>query len=177
VTRTIVRTAPGAAPAVTPALPPDPYAPIIADFRAAMTMLKCASSERVLRLGISMAQLHILYTLQRHGQMPMSRLAEVLNVSLSNATGLIDRIEERGFVERTRVPEDRRVVLIRVTPAGERMLGEIDALSDELLRSVLGHLDRSKLAGVRQAVAALRDALGIATGGSIPSPRSSPQKD
>jgi DNA-binding MarR family transcriptional regulator len=177
VTRTIVRTAPGTAPAVTPALPPDPYAPIIADFRAAMTMLKCASSERVLRLGISMAQLHILYTLQRHGQMPMSRLAEVLNVSLSNATGLIDRIEERGFVERTRVPEDRRVVLIRVTPAGERMLGEIDALSDELLRSVLGHLDRSKLAGVRQAVAALRDALGIATGGSIPSPRSSPQKD
>ena len=77
----------------------------------------------------------------------MSRLAEVLNVSLSNATGLIDRIEERGFVERTRVPEDRRIVLIRVTDAGERMLGEIDALSDELLRSVLDHLDRSKLAG------------------------------
>jgi len=69
-----------------------------------MSMLKCASSERVLRLGISMAQLHILYTLQRTGEMPMSRLAELLNVSLSNATGLIDRIEERGLVERTRVP-------------------------------------------------------------------------
>lgn len=144
-----------------------------------MTMLKCAASERVLRLGISMAQLHILYTLKRNGEMPMSRLAEVLNVSLSNATGLIDRIEERGFVERTRVPEDRRIVLIRVTDAGERVLGEIDALSDDLLRSVLGHLDRSKLAGVRQAVASLRDALAIATGserpdrhsGSISSPR------
>ena len=87
-----------------------------------MTMMRCASSERVLRLGISVAQLHILYTLRRNGQMPMSRLAEVLNVSLSNATGLIDRIEERGFVDRTRVPEDRRIVLIRVTEAGERML-------------------------------------------------------
>ena len=79
------------------------------------------------------------------------------------------------------VPEDRRIVLIRVTEACERMLNEIDALSDELLRSVLGHLDRSKLAGVGQAVAALRDALGVATGGkpadrrggSIPTPRSS----
>jgi DNA-binding MarR family transcriptional regulator len=167
--------------AAGPTSPPDPYAPIIADFRSAMTMVKCATSERVLRLGISMAQLHILYTLQRNGEMPMSRLAEVLNVSLSNATGLIDRIEERGFVERSRVPEDRRIVLIRVTEAGERMLGEIDALSDELLRSVLGHLDRSKLAGVGQAVAALRDALGVTTGGeppnrhmgSIASPRSS----
>jgi DNA-binding MarR family transcriptional regulator len=145
-----------------------------------MTMLKCASSERVLRLGISMAQLHILYTLQRTGEMPMSRLAELLNVSLSNATGLIDRIEERGFVERTRVPEDRRVVKIRVTAEGSRMLGEIDALSDDLLRSVLGRISPSRLGGVAQAVTALRDALEVATGGdpmdphaaSIPSPRS-----
>src|ERR687898_2366434 len=118
----------------------DPYGPIIADFRAAMAQLKCASSERVLRRGLSMAQLHILYTLQRNGEMPMSRLAEVLNVSLSNATGLIDRIEERGFVERTRVPEDRRIVLIRVTPAGTKMLEEVDALSDDLLRGVLARL-------------------------------------
>jgi 4'-phosphopantetheinyl transferase len=159
----------------------DPYAPIIADFRAAMTLIKCASSERVLRLGISMAQLHILYTLQRNGEMPMSRLAELLNVSLSSATGLIDRIEERGFVERTRVPEDRRVVKIRVTPDGLRMLGEIDALSDDLLRDVLSRIGPSKLGGVAQAVTELRSALAIATGGdpmdphtaSISAPRAS----
>jgi DNA-binding MarR family transcriptional regulator len=158
----------------------DPYRPIIADFRAAMTKMKCASSERLLRLGISMAQLNILFTLQREGEMPMSRLADMLNVSLSNATGLIDRIEERGFVERSRVPEDRRIVLIRVTPAGMRMLEEVDALSDELLRGVLSRLGRSRLAGVAQAVADLRDALDEALGprrpdrhtDSIPAPRS-----
>jgi DNA-binding MarR family transcriptional regulator len=159
----------------------DPYASIIADFRAAMTMLKCAASERVLRRGLSMAQLHILYTLQRSGEMPMSRLAEMLNVSLSNATGLIDRIEERGYVERTRVPEDRRVVKIRVTAEGLRMLEEIDALSDELLRDVLGRIGPSKLGGVAQAVTELRSALAVATDGdpqdphaaSTPSGRSS----
>ena len=48
----------------------------------------------------------------------MSRLADMLDVSLSNATGLIDRIEERGFVERIRVPSDRRIVLVRITAAG-----------------------------------------------------------
>ena len=157
----------------------DPYAPIIADFRAAMNQVKCASSERLLRLGISMAQLHILYTLQRSGEMPMSRLAEVLHVSLSNATGLIDRIEERGFVERTRVPEDRRVVLIRVTDAGRRMLEEVDAVGAELLRGVFGRIGRSQLAVVGQAIAELRRGLEEATGGpldphavSIPAPRS-----
>ena len=46
----------------------------------------------------------------------MSRLAELLDVSLSNATGIVDRMEERGLVERVRVPDDRRVVLVRIGP-------------------------------------------------------------
>ena len=61
-----------------------------------MSELKCASSERLLRLGVSMAQLNIMYMLQRNGEMTMSHLADVLNVSFSNATGLIDRMEERS---------------------------------------------------------------------------------
>ena len=144
-----------------------------------MNQVKCASSERLVRMGVSMAQLHIMYTLQRNGEMPMSRLADVLQVSLSNATGLIDRIEERGFVERTRVPEDRRVVMIRVTDAGRRMLEEVDAISSDLLRSVFGRIGRSQAAAVGRAIADLRRGLEEATGVpsdphalSIPAPRS-----
>jgi DNA-binding MarR family transcriptional regulator len=132
---------------------------IIADFRATMTQLKCASSERLLREGVSMAQVHIMYTVQRNGEMTMSQLADVLNVSDSNATGLVDRMEERGFVVRDRVPEDRRVVVVRTTEAGRRLLSEVDALSDEILRSVLGRLDQNQLLGVGQAVADLRAAV------------------
>jgi DNA-binding MarR family transcriptional regulator len=145
---------------VGPAVPkPDLTAAIIADFRATMTQLKCASSERLLREGVSMAQVHIMYTVQRHGEMTMSQLADVLNVSDSNATGLVDRMAERGFVQRDRVPTDRRVVVVRVTEAGQQLLGEVDALSDEILRSVLGRLDPDQLLGVGQAVADLRAAV------------------
>ena len=176
----MARTINAALDATSPvAAPEDPYGPIIADFRAAMNQIKCASSERLLRKGISMAQLHILYTLQRSGEMPMSRLADVLQVSLSNATGLIDRIEERGFVERTRVPEDRRVVLITVTDAGRRMLEEVDAIGAELLRSVFARIGRTQIAGVGRAIAELRRALEETTGvpsdrhpASTPAPRS-----
>lgn len=141
----------------------DPYAPIIADLRAAMAAIKCASSERLRRMGVSMAQLSILFTIQREGEVTMSQVADGLGVSLSNATGLIDRIEERGFVERIRVAEDRRIVLVRLTPAGTRMLDEVDALSDDLFRRVLGRLDRSQLPGVAQTMAALREAVVDAT--------------
>lgn len=132
---------------------------IIADFRATMIALKCAASERLNRLGVSMAQLHILYTLHRTGEMTMSHLADVLNVSLSSATGLVDRLEERGYIERTRVPEDRRIVMVRMTPAGTQLLDEHDAMTDELLRTVLDRLRPDQLTGVGEATAALRTAI------------------
>ncbi len=155
---------PTLATAPTAVAPADPTASIIADFRATMTELKCASSERLLRLGVSMAQLNIMYTVQRNGEMSMSHLADTLNVSLSNTSGLIDRMEERGFVERTRVPEDRRVVMVRVTADGARMLEEVDALSDDLLRAVLGRVKPSQLPGIARAIADLRGALAATTG-------------
>jgi DNA-binding MarR family transcriptional regulator len=71
----------------------------------------------------------------------------------------VDRMEERGFVERTRVPEDRRIVLVRVTDAGTRMLQANDAISDELMRQVLGRLDPSELPIIARATAEVRSAL------------------
>ena len=67
-------------------------------------------------------------------------------------------MEERGLLERTRVPEDRRVVLVRLTPDGSRVLDEQDALSDDLLRQVLGTLDANQLKVVAQATADMRAA-------------------
>lgn len=132
---------------------------IIADFRSAMAELRCMGSERLLRLGVSMSQLHVMSMLDRHGDMPMSRLAEMVDVSLSNATGLVDRMEERGFVERVRVPDDRRVVLVRITETGRRMVDDIEVLRAETLRTVLDRLDPGQLDGIARATADLRDAL------------------
>lgn len=131
-------------------------AAIVADLRASFGELKCIGSERLVRLGISMSQLHVMHLLERHGELAMSRLADMLDVSFSAATGLVDRIEERGFVERIRVPEDRRVVLVRITPAGRQMLEDVEIVRTEIIQHVLDQLDPSQLDGVASAMAALR---------------------
>jgi len=100
-----------------------------------------------------------LHLLERHGELAMSRLAETLDVSLSAATGLVDRIEERGFVERIRVPSDRRIVLVRITAAGRQLLEDVEVLQTEFLSGVLDQLDPSQLEGVARAMADLRAAL------------------
>jgi DNA-binding MarR family transcriptional regulator len=150
---TQVEAAPAPRPAATKAA-------IIADFRASMAELKCLGSERLVRQGISMTQLHVMHLLDHHGEMPMSRLAEMLDVSLSNGTGIIDRVEERGFVERIRVPSDRRMVMVRLTPAGRQMLDEIEIVREQVLRRVLDKLDPAQLKGVATAMADLREAVG-----------------
>jgi DNA-binding MarR family transcriptional regulator len=132
---------------------------IIADFRAAMSELKCIGSERLVRQGISMTQLHVMNMLERHGEMAMSRLAEMLDVSDSNATGLIDRMEERGYVERIRVPSDRRVVLVRITDQGRQVMEEVETLREEMLERMLGRLDEARLTRVAAAMADLRGAI------------------
>ncbi len=132
---------------------------MIAQFRIVLREMKCVGSQRLLRRGVSMAHLHIMSMLERHGELTMSRLADSLDVSLSNATGLIDRMEERGLVERARVPEDRRVVLVRLTVAGRRALEEIEVFRDEALGRILAELDERQLGRLIRTIDDLKGAV------------------
>jgi DNA-binding MarR family transcriptional regulator len=118
---------------------------MIAQFRVVLREMKCVGSQRLLRRGVSMAHLHVMSMLERHGEMAMSRVAEALDVSLSNATGLVDRMEERGVVERIRVADDRRVVNVRLTAAGRRALADLEVFRDEAIRRIVNQLDERQI--------------------------------
>ncbi len=112
-------------------------------------------TDRMRRIGLSFTHFHIVSLLDRHGEMPMSRLADMLDISLPNASGVVDRIEEAGLIARRRVSDDRRVVLVRATDAGRRKLAEADVLKDEMVQGVLDRLDDDQLTRLAGAVADL----------------------
>ena len=70
--------------------------------------------------GLSVAQVDVLRRLRR-GPSPMRRLADQMNCEASNLTGLVDRLEARGLVERQPFPDDRRVKCVALTESGERL--------------------------------------------------------
>ena len=121
--------------------------------------LRCASMGRLVQGNVSLSHMHVLWLLQHQGTLAMSRLAELLDVSLSNATGIIDRMEEKGLVERVRVPDDRRLVLVRPGEAGMRALVQAETSKRERLRAVLGHLTAAERPVVLEALRSLRRAL------------------
>ena len=139
--------------------PSDLIDTVVGELHAMIGSLRCAGTGRMVKAGISMTHLHILWVLEHHGEMPMSRLAELLDVSVSNATGLIDRMEERGLVERVRVPDDRRVVLVRASAEGARQRDEIEALKQDGMRSILARLRPDQLKRMIGAIADLRGAI------------------
>lgn len=121
--------------------------------------MRCASMGRLVQGHVSLTQMHVLWLLQHHGAMSMGRLAELLDVSISNATGLIDRMDEHGLIERVRVPDDRRVVLVKPAAAGLQALSETETSKRERMRSVLGRLPASERPIVLSALRSLRRAL------------------
>jgi MarR family transcriptional regulator, organic hydroperoxide resistance regulator len=75
--------------------------------------------------GLSPVQCHLLHLIEPDEPLPMSRLARVLQCDASNVTGLIDRLEQRGIVERRPSPADRRVKVVQLTPTGSRLRAQL----------------------------------------------------
>jgi DNA-binding MarR family transcriptional regulator len=120
---------------------------------------RCAGTGRLVKAGVSMTHMHVMWLLQHHGDLSMSRVAELMDVSFSNATGIVDRMAERGLVERVRVPDDRRVVLVRIAARGHEALDELEAVKQDRLQAILGHLDEPQLERVAAALDDLRSAV------------------
>lgn len=112
------------------------------------------------RHSLSLVHLNVLTALETDGPLSMRRLAEEMDVSDASATGIVDRMEKRGIVERRHATGDRRVVEVYPTDAGKRVFHDMADQRREALSSVLTHLSEEELAallvGIRAVIAARR---------------------
>lgn len=83
--------------------------------------LRVLTSVEALGQEYSFSQVMILQALLMQKETRMNDLARFLGLSKANASGLVDRLVRRGLIERSHGVEDRRVVFVRLTPAGTRI--------------------------------------------------------
>ena len=74
--------------------------------------------------GITGPQLWALKTLSRHDGLALGDLSRQMYLHPSTITGVIDRLERKGYVARDRDRNDRRVVKVKLTPAGEELVAK-----------------------------------------------------
>ena len=131
----------------------------VSELLALVARERASHVRRWCRQDISMTALHVLMVLEASGPLAMSRLADILEVAVSNATGIVSRMEERGLVRRTHDETDRRVVFVTATDTGRRVLEDREFMRAEQLRQVLAAMTDQ---GRADFVRAIRDFLTTA---------------
>jgi DNA-binding MarR family transcriptional regulator len=98
-----------------------------------------------LRLDLTMSQLKVVLLLFVSGPTRMGVIASELGVSLATATGVVERLVERGLLRREGDAADRRVVLCRLSDDGERLISKLWRLSQERIGELMRVIPSSRL--------------------------------
>lgn len=107
------------------------------------------TKDQAAKHGLTGPQLSVAKILEDIGDLSLSELSERINAQNSTVTGIVDRMEREGLVERKRSSDDRRVVHIRLTKKGNELARSMkfepfeifkSAFENALTREELGQL-------------------------------------
>ena len=109
------------------------------------------------QLNLSIPQFDLLSTLSEREGASQQEIAERLYVTKGNVSGLIDRLEAQGLVERRALPSDRRSHALYLTPAGRGLVQTGLALQQRLIAATLGRMPDEDVVALDRLLTAWRD--------------------
>ncbi|GAA3011330.1 MarR family winged helix-turn-helix transcriptional regulator [Streptomyces fulvorobeus] len=110
----------------------------------------------------------VLALLAEHGEMRISRLAELLAVDMSVTSRHVAHVAERGWIERCPDPADKRSRILRLTPAGGDKLGELSHRTTEVFAQKLIDWSDEDVGLLNTLLARLRDSFACRGSGECP---------
>jgi homoprotocatechuate degradation regulator HpaR len=97
-------------------------------FLKAREELLCHFRPIISHFGLTEQQWRILRALSEMDQLEPREICEHCHILSPSMTGVLSRMEEMGLVTRSRVPEDQRRVIVRLTPKSEKLVSELGPL-------------------------------------------------
>jgi DNA-binding MarR family transcriptional regulator len=125
---------------------------VLDGYRELIHVLSAARTPELPDSSVTMAQMRVMMVLSGVAEARMSELAASLGISLSTASGLVDRLVEAHFVARHTVESDRRQVVVTLTSEGAAFLDHFQELGLSQLRELLAQISPTDVATVRRAV-------------------------
>ena len=107
-------------------------------------------------LDMTIPQIKTLVLLEEAGPLRMGKIADYLGRALSATTTVMDRLVEKGLVDRVSDPRDRRVVICRLTASGQQAIDRFWRIGQERLDRLADLLDDEQLETVVKAFEAMR---------------------
>jgi len=117
-----------------------------------------ALSTALANLNLSAAEINALANLGDGGTLNVRQLGERTGTRASTLTGLLDRLENRGYLTRELDPRDRRSFRLPLTEAGQATATRVLAAIADLERDALSRLSAEQIAGYHAVITALEEA-------------------
>ena len=114
-------------------------------------------AERLRAIDLSVPQCDVLTTLTEAEGISQQELAQRLYVTKGNISGLLDRLERAGLVERRAIAADRRQYAVYLTASGRAAAEQAIAMQHKLIAATLGRLSLENLAEFETLLIATRD--------------------
>ncbi len=121
--------------------------------------LQSLSKRMDARLGVTGPQRLVIRIVGRFPDISPGEVADILKVHKSTLTGVLQRLEERGLIERKASPEDRRRSLVRLTAAGQKVNAVRSGTVEAALRRAINKLPVDKLAAAEAVLAIIASEL------------------
>lgn len=141
--------------------PPDLVKQIIHQIRRVIQAKELYTKELNKYYSITAAQLNCLVALDENAPMPPSQIAKLIMVKSSTVTGIVDRLEIKGLVVRTRSSSDRRVINIDLTDAGKKLAQNAPPPIQQKILDGLKELPQKDLKGILKSLSILTRALDV----------------
>ncbi|WP_208115391.1 MarR family winged helix-turn-helix transcriptional regulator [Nocardia ignorata] len=109
--------------------------------------------------GLTQARARLLWRLHHRGPLTQRALADLLEVSPRNVTGLLDGLAADGYVDRQPHPTDRRATLVTLTERGTAFVHTLRTQRDEMAAALLDGLTRDQIQNFAQILDVIVDRL------------------
>ena len=119
--------------------------------------MQVAITEQLREIGLSVPQCDVLTTLTEAEGVSQQELAKRLYVTKGNISGMLDRLESAGLVERRSTETDRRQYAIYLTASGRTAADKAIALQRSFIGGTLGRMSDADLLAVENLLVAMRD--------------------
>ena len=110
---------------------------------------------------VSVPQLSCILALHEHGPLPLSQIAKLIMVKSGTITGIIDRLEHKDLVKRTRTSPDRRIITIELTDTGEALAEDAPPPIQKKIIDGLKRLPPDRVEQIVESLSLLTDMLDI----------------
>lgn len=119
-------------------------------------IMRTKFDQRARARGMTRAQWHILARVERQPGLSQSELAAICEVEPITVARLVDRLQERGLLERRADPHDRRIWRLHNLPPAQPILEEISTYRAELIRDIDARIGCAAREAMVNALVAVR---------------------